>query len=63
MVMGNSMNADIKGTQRGEFTGNMKTGMITGGENQVKLEAEIMGPGHSVPINITMKRKFSSKEL
>ncbi len=59
----NNINADLKGTQEGEFEVDTQTGMLLNGKSSATIKGSLQLMGREVPITIKMKRKVEGKKM
>lgn len=59
----NNINADLKGTQEGEFEVNAQTGMLLNGKSSATIKGSLQLMGREVPVTIKMKRKVEGKKM
>ncbi len=60
-VMGNTVKANLKGTQQGKYEVETKTGMLLNSEIESEINGDIQMQGRTVPVTIKMKMKIDGK--
>ena len=62
-IMGYDVSANVKGSQKGEFTADMQTGLVTHGLSTLSVEGTIQVLGKEVPATIKVTREITGTKL